>query len=168
MTSHAHESSTVTDYMQRAERTFNSVRGMLAEERRGHLHLVSQMDRHVRVPEVGERMWVLVPEYRHKGKLDVVWCGPYKVPKVRNKGENVKLDIPAPCDGLRISNRDSIQLYIHRGGQPVWEFPMQPVRIGDSTRLVKILARRRVGCNKRRTFLYRCEWDDDTWSWESS
>ena len=60
------------------------------------MHVVLQMDRHVRVPEVGERWWVLVPEYRHKGKLDVVWCGPYKVLEVLNKGENVKLDIPAP------------------------------------------------------------------------
>ena len=33
MTSHAHEPSTVNDYMHRAERTFDSVRAMLAEER---------------------------------------------------------------------------------------------------------------------------------------
>ena len=33
MTSHAHEPSTVNDYMQRAERTFDSLRAMLAEER---------------------------------------------------------------------------------------------------------------------------------------
>ena len=76
MTSHAHELSTVNDYMQPAERTFDSVRAMLAQERRHQMHVVLQMDRHVRVPEVGERWWVLVPEYRHKGKLHVVWCGP--------------------------------------------------------------------------------------------
>ena len=168
MTSHAHEPSTVNDYMQRAERTFDSVRAMLAEERRRQMHVVLQMDRHVRVPEVGERWWVLVPEYRHKGKLDGVWCGPYKILKVLNKGENVKLDIPAPFDGLRVFNRDSIKPYVHREGQPVREFPMPPVKTGESPRLVKIVARRRVGSKKRRTFLYRCEWDDDTWSWESS
>ena len=43
--------------------------------------------------------------------------------------------------------------------------PCQNLRIPQ---IVKILARRRVGSRKRRTFLYRCEWDDDTWSWESS
>ena len=59
-----------------------------------------KMDRHVRVPEVGERWWVLVPEYSDKGKLNVAWCGPYKVLEVLNKGENVKQDIPAPFDGL--------------------------------------------------------------------
>ena len=66
MTSHAHEPSTVIDYMQRAGRTFDLVRAMLAEERRRQMHVVLQMDGHVRVPEVGERWWVLVPEYRHK------------------------------------------------------------------------------------------------------
>ena len=45
---------------------------------------------------------------------------------------------------------------------------MPPVKTGDSPRPVKILARRRVGSKKRRTFLYHCEWDDDTWSRESS
>ena len=55
MTSHAHEPSTVNDYMQRVERTFDSVRAMLAEERRRQMHVVLQMDRHVRVPEGGER-----------------------------------------------------------------------------------------------------------------
>ena len=55
MTSHAHEPSTVNDYMQRAERTFDSVRAMLAEERRRQMHVVLQMDRDVRVTEVGER-----------------------------------------------------------------------------------------------------------------
>ena len=104
MTSHAHEPSTVNDYMQRAEPTFDSVRATLAKERPRQMHVVLQMDRHVRVPEVGERWWVLVPEYRHKGKLDVVWCGPYKVLEVLNKGENVKPDIPAPLDGLRVCN----------------------------------------------------------------
>ena len=34
------------------------------------------------------------------------------------------LDIPAPFDGLRVFNRDSIKPYIHRQGQPVWKFPM--------------------------------------------
>ena len=71
-------------------------------------------------------------------------------------------------DGLRVFTRDSIKPYIHGEGQPVWEFPMPPVKTGDSPRLVKILARRRVGSKMRRTFLYRWEWDDDTWSWESS
>ena len=45
---------------------------------------------------------------------------------------------------------------------------MPPVKTGDSPQLVRILARRRVGSEKRRTFRYCCEWDDDTWSWESS
>ena len=58
--------------------------------------------------------------------------------------------------------------YIHRERQPVWEFPMPHVKTGDSPRLVKILARRRVKSKKRRTFLYRCQWDEDTWSRESS
>ena len=157
MTSHAHEPSTVNDYMQRAERKFDSLHAMLAEERRRQMHVVLQMDGHTRVPEVGEQCWVLVPEDRHQGKLDVVWCGPYKVLEVLNKGENVKLDIPAPSHGLQVFNRDSIKPYIHREGQPVWEFPTPPVENGDSRRLVKILARRRVGSKKRRTFLHRCD-----------
>ena len=45
---------------------------------------------------------------------------------------------------------------------------MPRVKTGDSPRLVTILARRRVGFKKRPTFLYRCEWEDDTWSWKSS
>ena len=72
MTSHAHEPSTVNDYMHRAECAFDSVRAMLAEERQRQMHVVLQMDRRIRVPEEGERWWVLVPEYRDKGKLDVV------------------------------------------------------------------------------------------------
>ena len=40
MTSHAHEPSTANVYMQRAERTFDSVRAMLAEERRRQMHVV--------------------------------------------------------------------------------------------------------------------------------
>ena len=168
MTSHAHESSTVNDYMQQAERTFDSVHAMLAEERRRPMHVVLRMDPQVRVPEVVKRWWMLVPDYRHKWKLDVVWFGPYKVLEVLNKSENVKLDIPAPFDGLRVSDRDIIKPYIHREGQPVWEFPMTPVKSRDSPQLVKILARRRVGSKKRRTFLHRCEQDDDTLSWDSS
>ena len=168
MSCHAHEPSTVNDYMQRAERTFGSVRAMLAEERRGQMHVVLQMDQYVRVPEVGERWWVLVPQHPHKGKLDVVWCSPYKVLEVLNNGENVKLDISAAFDGLGVSNRHSIKPYIHREGQPVWEFKMPSVKTGESPRLVKILARRRVGSRKCRTFLYRCEWDDNTWSLELS
>ena len=132
------------------------------------MHVVLQMDRHVLVPESGKRWWVLVPEYGHKAKLDVVWCGPYKVLEVFNKGENVKVDHPAPFDGLRVFNRDSIKPYIHQEGQPVWEIPMPPVKTGDSPQLVKILARRRVGSKKRCTFLYRREWDDNMRSWELS
>ena len=111
---------------------------------------------------------MLVSEYRHRGKRDVVLCGPYKVLEVLNKGENIKLDIPAPFDEFRVLNRDSIKPYIWREGQPVWEFPMPPVRTGASARLVQIQARCRVGCKKRSTFLYRRKWDDDTWSWEPS
>ena len=110
---------------------------------------------------------MLVPEYRHKGKLSVVWCGRCKVLEVLHKGEHVKLDIPA-FDSLRLFFRDSIKPYIHRERQPVLEFSMPLVKTGASPQLVKILARRGVGSKKRRTFLYRCEWDDDTWSWESS
>ena len=150
MTSHAHEPSTVNHYMQGAERTFDSVRAMLAEERRRQMHVVLQMDRQVRVPKVGERWGVLVPEHRHKGKLGVVWCGPYKVLEALSKGENVKLDTPAPCDGLRVFNRDSIKPYIHQEGHPVWEFSMPPVKTGESPRFVKILAGRGVGSEKRR------------------
>ena len=164
MTSDAHESSTLNDYMHRAERTCDSVRATFAEERWRQLHVVLQRDRHFRVPEVGERWWVLAPGYRHKGKLNVVCCGPYKVLEVLNKGENVKLDILGPSDRVRVFNRDSIKPYIGREGPPVWEFPMPPVKIGASPLLVKTLARRQVGSKKRRTFLYRCEWDDDTWS----
>ena len=83
------------------------------------MHVVLQMGRHVQVPEVGERWCVLVPEYPHKGKLDVVWCGPYKVLEVLNKGKNVKLNITAPFDALRVFNRDSIKPHIHREGHPV-------------------------------------------------
>ena len=81
------------------------------------MHVVLQMDRRVQVPEMGARWWVLVPEYRHKGKLDVVWCGPYKVLEVLNKGERTKLVIRALFDGLRVFNRDSAKPYIHREGQ---------------------------------------------------
>ena len=119
MTSHAYEPSTLNDYMHRAERTFDSVRTMLPEEHWRQMHAVLQVDRHIRVPEVEEQCWVLVPEDRHKGKLDVVWCGPYKVLEVLNKGENVKLDISAPFDGLRVFNRDSIKPNIHWEGQLV-------------------------------------------------
>ena len=45
---------------------------------------------------------------------------------------------------------------------------MPSVKTGASSRCVGILLRRRVRSQKRRTFLYRCEWDDDTWSLESS
>ena len=113
-------------------------------------------------------MGVLVPEYRPKGKLDVGWCGPYKVLEVLNKCKNVKLEIPAPFNGLRVFNRDSIKPYIHREGQPVREFPMPLVKTGASPRPIKILARRQAGSKKCRTFLHPCEWDDDTRSWELS
>ena len=109
--------------MHRAERTFDSVRAMLAKERRRQMHVVLQMDRHVRVPEVGERWWVLVPQYRHKGKLDVIWCGPYKVLEVLSKGENVKMDIPARFNGLRVFNRDSIEALHPPGGTASVEIP---------------------------------------------
>ena len=66
------------------------------------MHMVLQMDRHVQVTEVGERWWVLVPEYPHKGELHVVCCGPCTVLDVLNKGENVKLDISAPLDALPV------------------------------------------------------------------
>ena len=68
------------------------------------------------VPEVGEQWWVLVPEYPEKGRLDFVPCVPYKVLEVLNKGKNVKLDIPAPFDGLRVFIQDSIKPYIQREG----------------------------------------------------
>ena len=157
ITSPAHEPSTLSDYMHRAEGTLKRVRAILAEERRCQMHVVLQMDRHVRVPEVVERWWVLVlvPEYGHKGKLHVVWCGPYKVLQLLNTGNNLKLDIPVPSDGLRVSNHDSPKPYIPRDGQPVWEFPMPPVKTRASPRLINILARRRVGSQKRGTFLYR-------------
>ena len=56
MTSHAHEPSTLNDYMQRAERTFDSVRAMLAEERRRQMHVILQMDRHVPTARSGGTM----------------------------------------------------------------------------------------------------------------
>ena len=62
------------------------------------------------MPRVRERWWVLVPEYRHKRKLDAVWCRPYKVSEVFNKGEKVKLGIPASFDGLWVFNRDNIRV----------------------------------------------------------
>ena len=88
MTSPAHEPSTLKNYMHRAERNFNSVRTMLAEENQHQMHVVLQMDQHVRLPEVGEQWWLLVHEYRHKKKLDIVWCGPYEVLELLNKGQN--------------------------------------------------------------------------------
>ena len=106
--------------------------------------------------EVGERWGVSIPNI----DMDVVWCGPYKVLEVLNKGEKVKLDISAPFDWLRVFNRDSIKPYIHLKGQPVWELPMPPVKTEGSPRLVKIMGR-------RRSFLYGSGWDDDTWSGES-
>ena len=103
MTSHAHEPSTLSDYMHRAERTFHSVHAMLAEERRHQMHVDLQMDRQVRVPEVGEGWWVRVPEYRQKGKLDVVWCGPYKVLEVINKGGMLNWTSLPPSMGCAFS-----------------------------------------------------------------
>ena len=47
------------------------------------MHVVLQMDRHIRVPEVGERWWVLVPEYRRKwliGRCDDDVCSQLVVP----------------------------------------------------------------------------------------
>ena len=88
---------------------------------------------------MGERWWVLVPEYRHKGKLDVVWCGPYKVLEVLNKEENVKLDIPAPFDGLQVFNRDSIKPYVHREERAMWEFPMHLSKPGTPLDLSRFL-----------------------------
>ena len=52
---HAHEPSTMNDYMHRAERTFDAVRAMLAEEHQRQMHVVLQKDLQVRVPELGER-----------------------------------------------------------------------------------------------------------------
>ena len=121
--------------MQRAERTLDSVRAMLAEERRRQMHVVLQMDRHVRVPQVGERWWVLVPEYRHKGKLDVVWCGPYKTLEVLNKGENVKLDIHAPFRWVAsFQSRQHKTLRPSRGtaGVGVSDAPCQNWRISST------------------------------------
>ena len=80
--------------------------------------------------------------------------------EVLKKGENVKLKITALFDGLRVFNGDSIKPYIHQQGQPGWEFPMPPVKTGASSRLVEIVARRRVGSKKRCAFLYPCEWDE--------
>ena len=74
------------------------------------------------LPKVGETWWVLVPKYRHKGKMDVVWCGPYKVFGVLNKGENVKPDFPALFDEMRALNRDGTKPYIIPEGQPLWDF----------------------------------------------
>ena len=75
---------------------------------------------------MGEPWKLLVLEYRHKKKLDIIWCGPYKVLQVLNKGENAKLDIPAPLDWLRVFNQGSIKPCVHQEGQPMWEFPMPP------------------------------------------
>ena len=100
--------------MHRAERTFHSVCAMLATECRRGMHVVLQMDRHVLVPEVRAQWWVLVPKYRQKGKLDVVWCSPYEVLEVLNKSKNVEPDIPAPFDGLGVLNHDSIKPCICR------------------------------------------------------
>ena len=100
--------------MHRAEHTFHSVCAKLATECRRRMHVVLQMDRHVPVPEVRAQWWVLVPKYRQKGKLDVVWCGPYEVLGVLNKSKTVELDIPAPFEGFCVFNRDSIKPYICR------------------------------------------------------
>ena len=136
MTSHAHEPSTVNDYIQRAERTFDSVPAMLAGEGRRQMHVVLQMDRNVQVPEVGERWWVLVPEYRHKEELDVVWCGPYKVLELLYKAENLKLDIPAPFDGWVASfqSRQHKALHPSRGTASVGvlDAPCQNWRISST------------------------------------
>ena len=79
MTSHAHEPSTLSYYMCRPKCTFDSVRAMLAGERQCQMHVVLQMDQHVRLPMAGGPWWVLVPQYQKKCKMDVVWCAPYKV-----------------------------------------------------------------------------------------
>ena len=119
------------------------------------------------MPQMREQWRELVPGYRRKRKLDVAWCGSYKVVEIFNKGENVKLDTP-PFYGLRVFNRDSIKPNVHRERQPMWECPMPPVNTGPSPRLVEILRRRRVGSRKHGTWLYEGEWDENTWSCESS
>ena len=108
------EPCTIDAYLTRAERVFDSVRAVLLEERRQQMHVVMQLDKQVRVPLKGELWWVLVPEYQNKGKLDVVWCGPYKVLEVFNNGENVRLDIPPPVDRHPVFNRHSVHPYLHR------------------------------------------------------
>ena len=68
-----------------------------------------------------------------KGEIcHVVWCGPYKVLEVLNRGENVKLTIPAPFNRLRVFNRISIKPYIHGEGQQLWDFLMPAVKTGAS------------------------------------
>ena len=42
------------------------------------------------------------------------------------------------------------------------EFLMLPVKTGASPQLFKIVAKCRVASKKCRTFLYRCDWADDT------
>ena len=107
MTSHAHEPLTLCAYMHRAEGTFDSAGAMLAEERRRQMHVVLQMERHVRVPLGGEALVGAGTRISTQGELDVVWCGPYNVLEVLNKGENVKLDNGASfyrlCDSIKLS-----------------------------------------------------------------
>ena len=64
ITLHAHECSTLNDYMHRVKCSFHSVRTELAKETQRQLHIVLQMDKNVRLPEVREEWWVVVPNSR--------------------------------------------------------------------------------------------------------
>ena len=118
LTSHAHEPLTLSDYLHRAEPSILCARGMLRNADAKCMWSYKWTDTRECL------RWE--SEYRHKGKLDLVLCRPYKVFEVFNKGENVKLDIPVPFDRLFGFNCDSIMPYIHREGQRVWEFPIPP------------------------------------------
>ena len=73
-----------------------------------------------------------------------------------------------PSTGGTFLNGDSINPTINQQEQPVWIIPLPPVKTGAPPQIVEILARRPVEPRKRCTFLYSCEWEDDTWSGESS
>ena len=73
-----------------------------------------------------------------------------------------------PSTGGAFLNGDSIKPGINQQEQTVWKIPLPPVKTGAPPQIVEILARRPVEPRKRCTFLYSCEWEDDTWSWESS
>ena len=153
MTSHAHKPSTLSDYIHRAER-----RSILCApcslwnvDATGRLSYQLTDSFESLGLERDGGCWY--PNIDNRGNWTLFGVVHTKFSRCSTRARMLNWTSLPPFDGLRVFNPDSIKPYIHRGGQPVWEFPMPAVKTGASSRVVRILARRPVGFKKRRTFL---------------